>query len=295
MKKLITYTLASLLLIVSCRKGDNPKLPTGLEQIPAPLITIDPTGDATIAVQTADAFNGKFKVSLYFPNGAKPAKFDIVVEKNGDPTMVKTLDANVTTFPSSFSVSGLQLHNLFGAAIVLGDKFSIGANVTTADGKFYPAFPATGTAYGSGILSAPGFSPAITFGAVCKFIMTDYGAIGSTVKFNVITDDWDPQIPYPVPATVSVTIIDATHLSFVYGPANASVVVTVNPVNNTTSVATTVIGDYGPVLPYGNVSVSNFPSADNYVLPCSLILSIEPEFTVSAGSFGTAQLVLQAQ
>ena len=44
MKKLLTYTLVSLLFIVSCRKSDNPRLPDNV-QIPAPLITVDPTGD----------------------------------------------------------------------------------------------------------------------------------------------------------------------------------------------------------------------------------------------------------
>src|SRR6185437_2491440 len=143
MKKLLTYTLASLLLIVSCRKGDNPRLPA-LSQVPAALITADPTGDATINVlsqATADAFNGKFKVDLYFPNGAKPAKFDIVIIKNGNAAIVKPLTAGVSTFPTTLTVTGVQLRTLFNAPIVLGDQFTIGANITTTDGKFYPAFP----------------------------------------------------------------------------------------------------------------------------------------------------------
>src|ERR1700761_4445990 len=164
MKKLLTYSFLALLLIVSCRKGDNPRLPTSA-RVPAPLLTVDPTGDPTIAVQNADAFNGKFKVALYFPD-VKPQKFDIVVIKNNDITNVKTIDANVTSFPSTFTITGAQLHTLFGAAIVLGDSFTIGANVTAQDGTVYLAFPPVGTAYGSGILAQPGFSPTVTFAAV---------------------------------------------------------------------------------------------------------------------------------
>src|ERR1700759_4455914 len=98
MKKLFTYSLAVLLLIGACRKQDNPRLPVSA-QVPAPLITIDPTGDAIISAQTPDAFAGKYIVGLYFPTGPKPAKFDIVVMKNGDPTNVKVLAPNITVFP----------------------------------------------------------------------------------------------------------------------------------------------------------------------------------------------------
>ena len=272
MKKLITYTLASLLLIVSCRKGDNPRLPA-LSQVPAPLITVDPTGDATINVSTpasADAFNGKFKVNLYFPNGAKPAKFDIVVEKNGDPAQVKPLTAGVTTFPTTLAVTGVQLRTLFNANLVLGDQFTIGANVTTADGKVYPAFPAVGAAYDAGILSAPGFSPTAAFTAVCKFDITAFGAIGSTVQMQVVRDDWQDYFP---PQTIPVTIIDATHFSFMYAATNPKpIVIAVDPNTNATSVASVAYGSYG-----GEVwTATSVPgNKNNVVLPCALSLSVD--------------------
>jgi len=294
MKKLLTYTLASLLVIVSCRKGDDPKLPKSV-QVPAPLITVDPTGDATINVQTAqtaDAFNGKFKVDLYFKDGAKPAKFDIVIVKNGDFANVKPVAANITSFPTTLSITGTQLRTLFGnAAIVLGDSFTIGANVTTTDGRFYPAFSTVSAAYSSGILSAPGFSPAVTFSAVCQFHMTDYGAIGSTVPFTVVRDDWND---YAAGQTIPVTIIDATHLSFKYGAHNPQpIVITVNPATNGTTVPKQVIGDYQDG--FGNYSVNSVPGDPaNFVFPCSLTVSVTLDFTVAAGDAGNYTIVLKA-
>ena len=292
MKKLLIYSFAAMSLLASCTKSDNPKLPD-LAQVPPPLITVDASGDQTISAQDPTSFSGKFKVALYYPSAAKPKKFDIVVEKDGDPTNVKTLKSGVTSFPTDMTVTGAQLTTLFGD-IVLGNSFTIGANVTTQDGTVYPAFPTSGAAaFPAADFAAPGFSPTVTYSAVCKFIMTDYGAIGSTQTYNVIQDDWDGEVGSPTPATVPVTIIDDTHLSFVFGPAKAKVIITVNPIVNSVAVTKTVIGDYGDILPYGNVTMNDSPGASNYVAPCDLIISINPEFTVSLGSFGNAQIVLQ--
>lgn len=295
MKKLLTYTLASLLLIMSCRKDDNPKLPDSV-QVPPPLITVDPSGDATINVQTvatADAFNGKFKVDLYYPNGAKPAKFDIVVIKNGDPTTVKPLTAGISTFPVTLTVTGVQLRTLFNAVIVLGDSFTIGANVTTTDGRFYPAFPTVpgSAAYSSGILSAPGFSPTVTFSAVCQFHITDYGAIGSTVQMTVVRDDWADYTP---PQKIPVTIVDATHFSFKYAAHNPlPIIIAVNPLTNATSVAKQPFGDYQD----GNGSyfvVSATGNPTNFVFPCQLKISVALDFSVVGGTVpGDFVLILQ--
>lgn len=293
MKKLLTFSLA-LLLIVSCKKGDT-KLPKSV-QVPPPLITVDPSGDATINVQTAataDAFNGKFKVNLYFPQGAKPAKFDIVIIKNTDFATVKTVAAGVTTFPTSLAVTGVQLRTWFNAPIVLGDSFTIGANVTTTDGRFYPAFSTVAQPYSSGILSAPGFSPSVTFSAVCQFHITDYGAIGSTVQMTVVRDDW---ADYTVGQKIPVTIVDATHFSFKYAPPiNAQPIsIAVNPATNATSVAKQIVGNYGDG--NGNYSaVSPTGNPANFVFPCNLTISVALDFTVAAGSVpGDFVLILQA-
>jgi len=67
MKSSIIVCFLVALVFSSCRKEDNPKLPD-LIRVPLPLITVDPTGDASISAQNSAAFKGKVVVDLYFKN-----------------------------------------------------------------------------------------------------------------------------------------------------------------------------------------------------------------------------------
>jgi hypothetical protein len=293
MKKIILYSFSifiALSAMVACRKSDNPRIPD-LERVPQPQLTVTSAGDATIAFQNPDAFKGVFTVGLYAPGDTPPAKMDIVVRKNGVNTNVKVFQADVTTFPTTLTVTGVQLKALFGA-IALGDTYEFGANVTTQQGKVYPAFATdivsgtttvSRTQIGTGVTTQANATPTITFAAACKFTMTDYGAIGSTVPFTIVTDGWQD---YAVGATINVTIIDATHLSFLYGANNAKpIIITVNPSTNATTVAKQVYGDYGDS--YGNYSVNSVANnAANLVTPCELAVSVRLTHSVSAGGFG---------
>jgi len=261
--------------------------------VPAPLLTIDPTGDAIISAQAPDAFTGKYVVGLYYPTGPKPAKFDIVVMKNGNPANVKVLATNVTVFPTTLTVTGVQLRTLFGTAVALGDTYDLGANITTTDGGVYPAFPTNGAAaFSTGILSQPGFSPTVRFAAVCKFTATDYGAYGVPTPYVVQRDDWADYQPGDV---INVTVIDATHMSFKYAANNAQpIVIIVNPANNATSVASQVIGNYGP--PFGDFSVVSVPDNGDVVAPCALTVGVKLHFTESkGGDFGNGVIMLKKQ
>ena len=95
-------------------------------------------------------------VDLYYGPAVNPQKIDIVVIRNDDKTNVKTIKADVTSFPSSIEVTGTQLTTLFDSTIKLGDKFEIGADVTTINGQKFEAFPATGNPYGADTTALPG-------------------------------------------------------------------------------------------------------------------------------------------
>ncbi|RZK97211.1 MAG: hypothetical protein EOO89_33355 [Pedobacter sp.] len=267
MKKLLIYGFMSLFLISSCRKSDNVNVP---DFIKVPLPTVKKvSGDPTISSQNPDGFTAKYSVGLYFPDGDKPAKFDVVVIKNNNVKVVKLLQADVTTYPTELTVTGLQLKALFGASVALGDRFDIGVDITLSNGKKYLAFPEVGVAYGAGVASPAGSSTTTRYEAVCTFKMSDYGAIGTVVPYTVIADKW---ADYGPGETVDVTIIDATHLSFTYPASNAlPIVVTVNPANNTTSVAAVNYGNYGSQ--YFRVD-SDPTSSLNTVSPCELTFSV---------------------
>src|ERR1700741_2178140 len=114
MKRSIILSFVLALFFISCRKEDNPVLPA-LSRVPLPLITLDPTSDASISAQDADAFHGKFIVDLYFKNDVPPQKMNIVIIKNGDPSTVKTVQDGVTTYPTTVEITGAQIAALFGS------------------------------------------------------------------------------------------------------------------------------------------------------------------------------------
>lgn len=284
MRNSIIYSLLLSIFFLSCRKEDNTKLPD-LTRVPTPLVTKVTTTDQVISVQDPTVFKGSFTVDLFFKDDVPPQKFDIVVMKNGDKGNVKTIHENITTFPSSFEITGPQLATLFGAAIQLGDKFDVGVDVTTQSGQKFQAFPLIGAGYGAGVGNQEGASTFIRYEAVCKFDAAAYAG-----NFEVITDEWED---YGAGEVIPVTVINETQLSFKYKAANAQpIIVTVNPNTNSVSVAKQVYGTYAGT-PYGNFSVESIPNVENFVAPCEGVLSVILRHTVSAGSFGEYKIVLK--
>ncbi|MGZ3923231.1 MAG: hypothetical protein ACXVBJ_05645 [Flavisolibacter sp.] len=282
--KILIVLIAGMAVISSCRKSDNPKLPE-LTRFPTPLVQKVTGSDQVISAQDPTTFTGKFTVGLYFQNDAPPQKFDVVVIKNNNKANVKTLQANVTSFPTTITVTGAQLQTLFGAPIVVGDRFDIGVDVTAQNGQQYQAFPSTGTAYASGVSAQPGASTSVNYQAVCKYDPNIYQG-----AFTVVTDEW---ADYSAGDQLTLTKIDDTHFSFKYLANNAKpIIVTVNTNTNVVSVAKQVYGDYGP--PFGDFSAQSTSSADNFVAPCQGTFSVVLHHTSANGSdFGNYKLVVR--
>lgn len=284
------YSLIVILLAVSsCRKDDNPRLP-GISSVPQPQLTKDISTDVAISALEADLFSASFDVDLYFKNDIKPQKFDVVVMKNGDKANVKSLETDITTFPKKVTVTGPQLKTLFGKAIVLGDKFDIGVNITTADGKMYEAFPLYGEGYGSGVSGQAGASVAVRYEAVCQFKIEEYAG-----DFEVVVDDWDD---FGVGSTITITTNGDDELIFEYPVFDVRpVVVKVNTGTNTISIAKQVVGNYGTPAqgwPYGDLFVETVGGGNvNYVSPCDGTITLNINYTVGAGGFGAFPLVLK--
>ncbi len=289
MKKIVIfslYLLSAAVVFNSCRKEDNPKLPA-LIRFPLPQVLKVAGTDQVISAQDPAAFTGKFTVGLFFEGDPPPQKFDVVVIKNENKSVVKTIQADVTTFPTTITITGAQLASLFGSPIVLGDKFDISVDITTPNGTKYDAFPATGNAYAAGIAAQPGASTFIRYEAVCQYSPAQYQG-----NFEVITDEW---ADYGPGETVELTMIDATHFSFQYKPANPRpIVVTVNPNTNAVTVAKQVYGSgYPPGWTFGDISAESVPSVQNFVAPCAGTFSVVLKHTVAAGSFGDFKIVLR--
>jgi len=240
MKSLLIFSfLLGALFISGCRKDDNPRVPD-FQKVPLPLITLAEGSGDKIPVSDPSTFNSTVIVDNYFKNGEQPKQFDLVVIKNGDLANPKLLQGAITTFPTNFTITGQQLTDLFGT-IVLDDEFTIGADVTTLDGKTFNAFPADGIAYAPGIINLPGSSPELTLiGAnICFFNAADFTA----GNYEVVVDEWEDFAPGDV---IPVTKIDDTHYSFEYNAANPNpIIMEINPDDNTITVAPVMYGDYG--------------------------------------------------
>lgn len=290
MKRIIIYSLylfSVAAFFPACKKDVNGKLPE-LTSVPLPLIVKVTGTDQVISAQSPNTFSGKFTVGLYFPNDAPPKKFDVVVIKNNDKTNVKVIKADVTSFPTDVTVTGTQLAALFGSPIVLGDKFDISVDVTTYRGEKFEAFPVIGNSYAAGITAQPGASTLIRYEAVCQYIPSAYQG-----SYQVVTDEWGD---YTAGDIVQLTMIDNTHFSFKYLADGAlPIIVTVNPVTNSVSVAKQVYGSgYGGAgWPYGDISCESVPGVDDFVAPCAGTFSVVLKHTVAAGSFGNAKIVLK--
>jgi hypothetical protein len=273
---LYSFLLASL-FIAGCRKDDNPKVPD-LEKVPLPQIT-QKAGTTLIPGDDPASFTSTVTVDLYYPFGLKPKYIDLVVIKNGDVSNPKVIQANITSFPTDVEVTGQQLIDLFGAPIGLGDNFQIGGDVVTLEDKRFAAFPPGGETYAPGIANLPGISTQLRFAAPCLFDPALY----TTGDYEVVTDEWGD---YGEGDVVAVTKIDDTHYSFKYltNPAYP-IIMEVNPVDNSITVAPVVYGDY-PQFGVVDLTAQSVPGPSSMVDPCDISFSVRLDHSDAGGSYG---------
>ncbi len=289
MKKIIISGLllfAVAIVFSGCSKEGNTKLPDFV-RVPLPLINAAPGTSTEIIPSNIANFSGQVVVDLYFKNDEPPQKFDLVIIKNGNSASVKTIKADITSFPTTVTFTGPQLETLFGQPVKTCDFFEVGVDITPKNGEKLLAFPTTGASYASGIGAQPGASTSVRYTTKVEFNSADYAG-----DFEVLTDEVEDYKPGEI---VQLTALNSTQVSFKYKAADPRpIIVTVNPATLKTSVAKQVFGSgYPPNWPYGDVSIETVTSNDNFVAPCEKTLSIKFEVSVAAGSFGEFKLVLR--
>lgn len=282
MKKILSYGLLLMIVLFSaCRKADNPKIPV-LERVPVPSLSVVSGSSNVIAPSDIANYVGKVNVDVFFKSDILPKKMDLVIFKNNDTSGQKILKADITTFPSVITFTGPQVLALFGT-IQTCDFFTIGVNITTANGTLYEAFPKpvyiNGTAtsvtpYGAGV--AGQFGGVVT--ALKYKTKVEYDPEIYQGDFVVVKDDWaDTQPGDPI----TLTKIDDTHFSFKYlSPGTPTlinavpIIVTVDPATNTPSITQQTAGTGWTYDNSHAVTVSTSPSANNSLSPCSGGLSL---------------------
>lgn len=275
--------MVAAIFFVGCTKDDG-MLPkdVSVDEVPQPSVVIN-GGSAAIDLTNLAGFQGKFDVKLLYPNGIQPAKLDVVIRKNNVNTNIKLIQAGITTYPTSLTITAAQIATLFGTAIVLGDNYDIGVDIYTTSGNKYEAFPAVGAAYGStGVANQPGFSPSIRYSAICAYNPDIYQG-----NFVVISDDFQDFVPGEI---VVLTKISNTSFSFIdpYATSPLPIIVVANPLNNGLSVAKQKIGNaFVWNLGYTNPNIEvPVNAANSFASPCAQSFQLSCTFTVDQGSFG---------
>lgn len=289
---LLAASLGAFIAFSGCKKDDGP-IPSriNIEDVPTMTTPIDATGSQSINLLGLAAFAGKFKVDLYFPGATPPTKVDVVVRKFNGATAnnnnVKVFKADVTTFPTTFTVTAADLATLFGAPIVLGDNYDFAPDIYVGTAK-YEAFPAVGTGTGVGHNGQPLWSEFARFSAICAYDPTIYQG-----NFVVVSDAFGDFVPGQV---VALTQISANQFSFLdpYVTNPLPIIVTVNVANNQVTVAKQKIGNaFVWNLGYTNPNLTVTASTASFVAPCSKELRLNNVFSVDQGSFAAYLLILR--
>ena len=188
------------------------------------------------------SFLGKFVVAMYYGSSVKPQKVDIVVIRNDNRTNVKKIKANVTNFPASIEVTGDQLATLFDSTIKLGDKFEIGADVTTINGQKFEAFPLAGTPYGADTAALPGHRFSIVYVTDCRFNTADFNG-----NYKIMTRTWDYEVGDIVkvePGGGDTILITAWPHPDVGGYIRWPMIIIVDPVTYEVTIPFQSVGEY---------------------------------------------------
>jgi hypothetical protein len=292
---LLAVSLAAVIAFTGCKKDDGPiKKKISITDIPTITTNIDATGSQSINLLGLGAFNGKFKVDLYFPGTTPPTKVDIVVRKWNGPSAnnnnVKVYKTGVTSLPATITVTAAEIATLFGTAITLGDNYDFAPDIYLGD-KRYEAFPAIGTGTGAGLNGQPNFGEFARFAAICAYDPAIYQG-----NFLVVSDAWNDFSPGQ---TVTLTNISATQFSFLDPFATAPlkpVIVTVNTGNNQVSIARQSVGTHWAwaIGTYTGAFVGTAGAAtSSFVAPCDKTLTLNLNYGIDGGlTFGGGPYLL---
>ena len=158
---------SAVISFTSCSKDDG-AIPerVSIQDVPAVSINFETGNTAdTIAISNPAAFQGKFKVSLFFAGANPPTKVDVMVRKNGSLANVKLFKASITSLPASFTITAAELQTLFGTAVVLKDTYDFALDIYLGDTKYeaWPASGATGSGQGVVGMSSVGFGAQVRY------------------------------------------------------------------------------------------------------------------------------------
>lgn len=147
----IFLAIALAFVFTSCEKDDG-AIPDriGIEEVPAiTTTTATGTGAGDIILANQAAFQGSFKLAMFFAGSTPPDKIDVVVRKNNTAANVKVFKTNVTTLPANYTVTAAEIEALFGAPLAVKDTYDFAPDIYVGEKK-YESFPASSLGVGQG-------------------------------------------------------------------------------------------------------------------------------------------------
>lgn len=218
--------------------------------------------------------NSSYAIHVGFTNAStqdRTINFSVTQSSNAQPGTDYTVPATSLTVPAGQLVDSLVLKGFF-AGFADGHVDTLTFAITSDKG------------------GTEGLSGDSTFTLVlnksCPYTVDNFSG-----NMQVITDEWADYSPGDI---IPVQKIDDTHVSFEYAAADAQpIIIAIDPVANSTSVAKQVYGNYGAA--DGNFSAASVSgSADNYIDPCGHVLSLQLHHTSSTGAdYAPAVIVLK--
>src|SRR5687767_9924110 len=137
-RSIINILTAIVIALTGCSKDDG-AIPenVGIEDVPVITTNLETGGTAgTITLSNQAAFEGKFKVALYFADAKAPAKVDVVVRKNGSLAKVKLFKADITSLPASLTVKATDIATLFEAPLAVDDTYDFAPDIYVGEKRY---------------------------------------------------------------------------------------------------------------------------------------------------------------
>lgn len=290
--------MLSLMLFTGCKKEYGPdKIPNFpvMDVAPVPKFSMDPDGD--LVIQQPEDFKSKFTLDLYFPEDVKtiPQSADISVVMNSNYKDIRKFKTGITSFPSTFDITGADLANLFGidiADIVPGYKFELRTDFTLKDGTVIPGFvtltnkkdptkSSSPNTASSDVNNWPDSKTNIIFNAVCPLEIENF--VGSLT----VNDPYFWEDTYPVTITQEGT--DVLNVSGLNQTPSESMKIKIDFKSFKAIVEKQIIDPAPWFFSYTNLTVEGTGTVD----ACNNVITLDMKWTVDQGSFGNGDFIIK--
>ena len=296
MKRIFSIlTSVSFLLLIGCQKGDIAG--DFAAQEVGSYLTRVAIGNGII--DYTNLANSKVDVTVK-EYGTPIEKIKIFVTKgaaNSNTTLWKAIKEIPYSGDTKLEVSATEIATALGIPVTgleTGQTYTLYNQIHTKSGGKWDISNTGGQYYGN-----PNYNMLMTWNAVvvCPFVATQIGAIGSTVNFRVLQDDWADWSPGQI---LPVVVASATSLRFPKmwdtSPIDTKPV-TIN-INATTGAATVPVTNYGSYFIYGpnydDVSLQS-SGTNNWVFSCQGTITLTLRHFKGTLNHGTYLFRLQKQ